>query len=288
MNDVPPGRGGRNTATGRQSEPAAEPVRSAPSSWPLIVLFLLALLLASALFLWLQTLFGTALGAGDGDSAQWVQFGPALAIAAVVVYRRCTGLESEDLRSGVRTGRGTWQRAAVGVGCGAAGMIVWLVLMRVFGLTDSLFTPIDEGWALPTVLVWTVLGSFGEELGWRGFLQPQLQGRFGFWAGTVATGLLWGAWHIQVFGEGAIYALGFLANTVALSFLMAFLIGRGTVGAVWIAGSVHAAVDLAGYLHGPGSGDGAGQVWLQAIVFGGVAAAAGLLTYRFGGPERRG
>lgn len=36
---------------------------------------------------------------------------------------------------------------------------------------------------------------FGEEYGWRGFLQPILQKKLGLIKGVLLTGLLWGLWH---------------------------------------------------------------------------------------------
>jgi membrane protease YdiL (CAAX protease family) len=38
--------------------------------------------------------------------------------------------------------------------------------------------------------------SAGEEIGWRGFAQPLLQSRLGWFKGTLVVGLFWGLWHI--------------------------------------------------------------------------------------------
>ena len=37
---------------------------------------------------------------------------------------------------------------------------------------------------------------FGEEYGWRYYLQPVLQKRFGLRAGVIILGVVWGLWHI--------------------------------------------------------------------------------------------
>lgn len=49
---------------------------------------------------------------------------------------------------------------------------------------------------LNLLLSWTAF--FGEEYGWRGFLQPVLQGRFGKRRGVLLLGLLWGLWHLPL------------------------------------------------------------------------------------------
>ena len=42
------------------------------------------------------------------------------------------------------------------------------------------------------------LPFFGEEYGWRFFLQPRLQGRFGQRGGVLLLGVLWGLWHLPL------------------------------------------------------------------------------------------
>lgn len=39
---------------------------------------------------------------------------------------------------------------------------------------------------------------FGEEYGWRYFLQPIMQKKFGLRGGVVLLGLLWGIWHLPI------------------------------------------------------------------------------------------
>lgn len=46
------------------------------------------------------------------------------------------------------------------------------------------------------LLVFTAF--FGEEYGWRGFLQPLLQNRFGLRGGIVVLGVAWGLWHLPI------------------------------------------------------------------------------------------
>lgn len=40
-----------------------------------------------------------------------------------------------------------------------------------------------------------MIAALGEELGWRGFLYPQLKDRFGRTKGWLLGGVIWGAWH---------------------------------------------------------------------------------------------
>ena len=91
------------------------------------------------------------------------------------------------------------------------------------------------------------VGGLGEELGWRGVLQPELERRFGPVRGTVGVGLLWGFWHLVVNLAGyndaehpVLNALVlFQLFTVALSFPFAWLTRR--TGSVWPAAMAHGA-----------------------------------------------
>ena len=37
--------------------------------------------------------------------------------------------------------------------------------------------------------------ALGEEVGWRGFLYPQLKSKFGYKSGNIIGGVIWGIWH---------------------------------------------------------------------------------------------
>jgi uncharacterized protein len=72
-----------------------------------------------------------------------------------------------------------------------------------------------EGWPLPlaTALYVVMFGlsgtlgnmpsSFGEELGWRGFLAPRLRSRLPFVVTAVLVGVIWGAWHYPLILKNA-------------------------------------------------------------------------------------
>jgi len=48
------------------------------------------------------------------------------------------------------------------------------------------------------------VAGFGEELGWRGFLQKELA-FLGFWRSSVLIGLVWGLWHAPLILQGHNY-----------------------------------------------------------------------------------
>jgi membrane protease YdiL (CAAX protease family) len=48
------------------------------------------------------------------------------------------------------------------------------------------------------------VAGFGEELGWRGFLQNEL-GYLGFWKSSALIGAIWGIWHAPIILQGHNY-----------------------------------------------------------------------------------
>lgn len=51
---------------------------------------------------------------------------------------------------------------------------------------------------LPIIFIFVYTAFFGEEYGWRFFLQPLLQKRFGKRIGVILLGVLWGIWHLPI------------------------------------------------------------------------------------------
>lgn len=51
---------------------------------------------------------------------------------------------------------------------------------------------------IPISIPLSFISFFGEELGWRGYLQPKLQVLFGKKLGVIILGLIWGLWHLPL------------------------------------------------------------------------------------------
>jgi uncharacterized protein len=77
------------------------------------------------------------------------------------------------------------------------------------------------------------IAGFGEEVGWRGFLQREL-GALGFWKASAAIGLIWGFWHAPLIVRGLNYPLHPWAGVfvmTAMTVLLAPLFGYVTLKA---------------------------------------------------------
>lgn len=65
-------------------------------------------------------------------------------------------------------------------------------------ILDIVKNPVAWGYlmAMPINFVFSFAPFFGEEYGWRYYLQPLLQKRFGMRRGVLVLGVVWGLWHI--------------------------------------------------------------------------------------------
>lgn len=122
-------------------------------------------------------------------------------------------------------------------------------------------------------------GPLGEELGWRGFLLPRLLQRYSPLSASVILGIVWAAWHINVFFSPFTTVSLFTASAISLSILMTllFLHTRGSVLlAIVMHGSVMPGKEIAKTCfptHEPPD-------WLRAVV---VITVAALVVGTTGG-----
>jgi len=114
----------------------------------------------------------------------------------------------------------------------------------------------EQAWIIvPQLLVVALIATplfWGEEFGWRGYLQPRIfPGRPVLAA--VATGVIWAVWHYPVTLRGYNYpdhpilgSLVFIPVTISLSYLFDWI--RRRTGTIWTASLAHSATNSTGGL----------------------------------------
>ena len=106
--------------------------------------------------------------------------------------------------------------------------------------------------------------ALGEEIGWRGFLYPQLKARFGRRGGWLLGGAIWGAWHWPLiwligyeYGAATGNAAGYFGFPVTGMLLFCIIaIGLGILhdglyeksGSIWVPSLFHGAFNAAATL----------------------------------------
>ena len=122
-----------------------------------------------------------------------------------------------------------------------------VIATLLYGAAHHRFAPIrpmnlfHQWWML---YVWTfglLQGPLGEELGWRGYLLPRLLRQHSPISASVILGLIWAAWHFEIFFHSVSADALFFASAVALSVLMTVLFLH-TRGSVLLAIAMHGSV----------------------------------------------
>lgn len=134
-------------------------------------------------------------------------------------------------------------------------LFLGLYILRIFlaGLTDGSIGEVAMIFASPQT--WIMMGVvvinffltfiifFGEEYGWRYFLQPLFQKRFGLKAGVILVGVIWGLWHfpINVFyysPDTWIYSI-LIHQITCISFAIFFGYAYKKTGNMWVPIVIH-------------------------------------------------
>jgi membrane protease YdiL (CAAX protease family) len=131
-----------------------------------------------------------------------------------------------------------------------AAPLAWGQVAGIQGLPEWAIIAI---FALVTGTAGMITGSasaLGEEIGWRGFLVPELYRYLPFTAVSLISGVIWAVWHYAI--TGVVYKdselppwfwlLTFTAVAILISFVLAWL--RIKTGSVWPAVFLHASHNL--------------------------------------------
>lgn len=136
----------------------------------------------------------------------------------------------------------------------AAPLAAWASGEGWASLRWSAFGSSTEFAVLPVAVWWIanlVFYGAGEELGWRGFLQPRLEERHSVLRAAGLVSLPWAAWHLPLFGITPSYRamplvgfVGFALSIWVASWIFAWLLHLGR-GSLLVVAVFHSWFDIA-------------------------------------------
>lgn len=109
-----------------------------------------------------------------------------------------------------------------------AGAAVGVVATQGEPIRAPLATVLGDPAWVASLLAGSLCYGFGEEPGWRGWLQPHLESRYSAVRATLILTPIWAAWHAPFFAyrfdfEGVVTVAGFFIGLLAGAFWLAFL-----------------------------------------------------------------
>jgi uncharacterized protein len=223
---------------------AARVVAARPVAWFFVLAFALT-------WAWWLALTGWTVTQGDGWPTHFPGLlGPALAALLVTAATQgMAGVHQLVARMGRwRIGLSGWLLAASPLAPGVVAVLV--VGLAGQGCPSAAELGRYSGLpALGVVAVWllvVVANGLGEETGWRGYAQQQLQRRHGALGATLVVAVLWAAWHAPMFAVVDSY------RSLGLTALPGFFLGLacGAVVLTWVYNTCHHSILAAAVWHG--------------------------------------
>jgi membrane protease YdiL (CAAX protease family) len=101
--------------------------------------------------------------------------------------------------------------------------VVFLIYNQFIGNANF---KIDSPLVFLVILGGMFIGAFGEEFGWRGYLQKLLKQKQNALISGILIGLLWGLWHIGNYQYGLFYLIFFLLSTIGSSVVLVWLLHK--------------------------------------------------------------
>lgn len=237
------------------------------------------------LFSWLMAILFFALGGRLNTLGAFLMLGAYMCVPAIVAIVVQKYIYGEPVREslGISWRLNRWflvawllpplfAFATLGVSLLFPGVEYSADMSGIFERFGAMLTPEqlkqmeEQIAALPVHTIWISLAQgliagitinavfgFGEELGWRGFLQRELE-FLGFWPSSAVIGVIWGVWHAPIILQGHNYPqhpLVGVAMMTVFTLLLAPIFGyirlraRSVIAAAIAHGSLNATAGLA-------------------------------------------
>lgn len=231
-----------------------------PRAIPVYVLLTVAL---SSVF-WLLIIKSGHVGGGGGAYVAALMWCPAVAalLTCKILGRRVSSL-------GWKWGQSRYQVASYLIPLGYAAatyIVVWLTGLGGF-YNNGFVAALSDRFGLGPLQPWVAIAFYfflsgttgfirscatalGEEIGWRGFLVPELAKRSSFTVTALVSGILWSLWHYPILifadynaGTPTWYSLTcFTVMVIAIAFIFAWM--RLKSGSLWTGVFLHASHNL--------------------------------------------
>lgn len=200
-----------------------------------------------------------AMGVTTRAGQAWPTHLPGLvgpAVAAVIVTAVVSGRSGfADLRGRVvkvRVG-GFWYAVLAATAVVGAGAIALQGLLGRGWPSAAEFATFSGAGPMPwlvLVVVVLVVGGFGEEIGWRGFLVERWGARLGLLRTSLLVAAVWVLWHVPLFWVSESYrsfgpagTVGWLVSITAGSVVLTWMY-LGSGGSIWIVAIWHTMFNL--------------------------------------------
>ena len=187
-------------------------------------------------FLWSWLFFGAAIFIEQGNcqsdavSLMFLMgiFGPVIGALFSVRTIEGKGAIRKFLKSFLSLNFGWKVWLSIFLVLGSVSVLAWL-LPELFG-ADRLPVNFPSLYLLPIFLLMMIFLSGGqEEVGWRGYISPYLEKRFGLVIGALILGIVWAVWHLPLWflsaaGLSHTNFFAFMLGVIGISYFFSWIV----------------------------------------------------------------
>jgi len=165
---------------------------------------------------------GIAMGLNETAAGLLVLMGAQLGPAISFLITR-TIFKQKDITLNFRTGNTKFLLLSIVI-----PVVIILLSVGVITLLGKQYVESDIKGALIILFVITsLIGCYGEEIGWRGYLLPMLSEKHSMLISSLLTGIMWGAWHFtKIISYGVVSYLLFIPLIAAFGVIMGWIYFR--------------------------------------------------------------
>lgn len=142
---------------------------------------------------------------GEAEASVWMMAVQALIILGSVIFWILLLTSGKERRAAYGLKGNNWKMSFL---CILLFFVLYSVRMGIASAAEGQTAAFGAIWAESSTWIYlitlllnfflVVTAFFGEEYGWRYYLQPIMQKRFGLRGGVVLLGIVWGVWHMPL------------------------------------------------------------------------------------------
>ncbi len=196
-----------------------------------ILLYLLITIIVTALLATIQEMINL-----DFEKIVLPQLAPAIGFLVIIIFIR-----ELQIPIGFDFNKGILAKSIFVLGLPFLLVSIAFIIGQFIGLEIKMTEDLSP--LLTVMLIGIIVGSVGEEIGWRSFLQPTLEKNNSVLVASIIVGLIWGLWHIGHYKNGILFMIGFLIFTISASIILAWVL-RDTRYSIIISVLFHTSVNI--------------------------------------------
>ena len=222
--------------------------KNLPKAFFIFFILLTAVMILCAVF---SVFIPRTIEAGETEISVWMMAVQLLIISGSIIFWILLLTSGKERRAAYGLKGKNWKMSFL---CILLFFVLYSIRMGISSAAGGQMEAFGAVWTDPSTWIYmitlflnfflVVTAFFGEEYGWRYYLQPIMQKRFGLRGGVLLLGVVWGLWHMPLDffyyttpDMGLAYCVSQQITCIFLGIFMAYVYMR--TENIWVPVAVH-------------------------------------------------